>query len=83
MHIEEDVAAAIAVSLDGRFLCARHIQVIVGQPRLLLHVVHITDVMTWDGGGGINRNVKVGQAEWMDDSLLCDSNVRRVKFGSV
>lgn len=45
VHVKEDVAATVAVSLDSRFLRARHVQVVVGQPRLLLHVVHVADVM--------------------------------------
>lgn len=32
VHVEEDVSAAVAVSLDSCFLRARHIQVVVGQP---------------------------------------------------
>lgn len=47
VHVEEDVSATVTVSLDGCFLRARHIQVIVGQPRLFLHVVHVTDVMPY------------------------------------
>lgn len=32
VHVEEDVSTAVSVSLDSCFLCARHVQVIVGQP---------------------------------------------------
>lgn len=49
MHVEEDVSAAVTVSLHSRFLCAGHVQVVVGQPRLLLHVVHVTDIMAYGG----------------------------------
>lgn len=46
VHVEEDVTAAVAVSLHGRLLRARHVQVVVGQPRLFLHVEDVADVMT-------------------------------------
>lgn len=45
MHVEEDVSTAVAVPLHRGLLRARHFQVVVGQPRLLLHVVDVTDVM--------------------------------------
>lgn len=58
MHVEEDVSATVTVSLDSCFLRARHVQVIVGQPRMFLHVVHVTDVMAYredkDGEQSIN-----------------------------
>lgn len=49
VHVEEDVSAAVTVSLDASLLRARHVQVVVRQPRLLLHVIHVADVVTWEG----------------------------------
>ena len=47
LHVEEDVATAVSVALDSRLLRAGDVQVVVGQPRLLLHVEHVADVVTW------------------------------------
>lgn len=49
MHVEEDVSAAVAVPLHGGLLRAHHVQIVVGQPRLLLHIVDVADVMSRGG----------------------------------
>lgn len=46
MHVEEYITTAITVPLNDSFLRLWHVQVIVRQPGLLLHVIHVTDVMT-------------------------------------
>lgn len=69
MHIEEDVSTAIAVSLDSGFLRARNVQVVVRQPRLLLHVEHITDVMTYGLKTIQDVKVKVAEIKWFSVRL--------------
>lgn len=49
VHVEKDVTTAVAVSLHCSFLRTRHVQVVVGQPRLFLHVIHVTDIMAYGG----------------------------------
>jgi hypothetical protein len=46
VHIEEDIAAAISITLHGSLLDFRDLQVIVSEPCLFLNVIHITNVMT-------------------------------------
>lgn len=46
VHVKEDVSAPVTISLDAGLLCAGHIQIIVREPRLFLHVIDITDVMS-------------------------------------
>lgn len=46
VHVEEYITTAITVPLNNSFLRLWYLQVVVRQPRLLLHVIHIADVMT-------------------------------------
>lgn len=48
VHIEENIAAAISITLHGSLLDFRDLQVIVSEPCLFLNVIHITNVMTWN-----------------------------------
>lgn len=46
VHVEEDVAAPISVTLHRGLLDFRDLQIIVCEPCLFLNVIYITNVMT-------------------------------------
>lgn len=61
VHVEEDVSTAVTIPPDSCLLCAWNIQVVVGQPCLLFHVVHITDVVSYGKGTQVRIGINIKQ----------------------